>query len=120
VDCIVVVNKVVFFVVLFSHVLSMPLQSSHRCATTPRSVDEDVALDYLSYAKSCDKGHYEYSCRASIWDFIDAIHNVHSARKDLSRRNQLYSAELSSKLWTAAYEANDDLGSLDAMCLAKK
>ena len=25
-----------------------------------------------------------------LWDFIGVVHNVHSVREDLSRRNQLY------------------------------
>ena len=28
-----------------------------------------------------------------LWDFIGVVHNVHSVREDLSRRNQLYNVQ---------------------------
>ena len=33
-----------------------------------------------------------------LWDFICVVHNVHSVREDLSRRNQLYQVIAFSEL----------------------
>ena len=34
--------------------------------------------------------HTNMQRRHLVWDFIDVVHNLHSVREDLSRRNQLY------------------------------
>ena len=63
---------------------------------SPWSVDEKVVLDHLSYMQSrvIKAGTNVVAAQAFCMGFytcvLQVVHNVHSVREDLSRRNQLY------------------------------